>query len=618
MSSSVNTSVRPLPLDIASLRRAYRDATTTPADVVAHVLDGISGTGAPGIWIHVADRSGAIAEARELDRAHRGDARPPLYGIPFAVKDNIDVAGVPTTAACPDFAYVARESAPVVDRLRAAGAIFIGKTNLDQFATGLAGVRSPYGLPVNPFDARYVTGGSSSGSAAAVARGQVTFALATDTAGSGRVPAAFTHIVGLKPSRGLLSTRGVVPACRSLDCVSVMALTCDDARDVVAVATGFDAADPYSRPEAARFAWSPALAGGLRAGVPRDEDLTFGDQESRAAYETACERLRAMGVSLEPVDMTPFFEAGRLLYEGAWIGERLAGLEEFVRSRPGSLLPVIRTLLGQADRYRATDAFRALHRLKALRRAVEPLFGHIDALVLPTAPSLPRIEELLAEPIEANARLGRYTTFVNLLDLAAVSVPSGLRSDGLPAGVTFVGPWGRDPSLLAFASAFHARDPGPLGATGWPWPERESTAPRLHEDCLLLAVVGAHLSGQPLNAQLTDRGASLVKTARTAPWYRLYALPGTQPPKPGLVRGQERVDAGLEVEVWAMPKQGFGSFIEGVRAPLAIGQIELEDGARVHGFLCEGHAVHGARDISSFGGWRAYLAHGDAREPGQA
>jgi allophanate hydrolase len=599
-------------LDIDSLRRAYREGRTTPAEVAASVIAGISQDtsrdGVEGIWIHVADANAVVAEARDLDRVHRADARPPLYGIPFAVKDNIDVAGVPTTAACPAFAYVPPQSAPVVDRLRAAGAVFVGKTNLDQLATGLGGVRSPYGIPRNPFDARYATGGSSSGSAAAVARGQVSFALATDTAGSGRVPAAFNHIVGVKPSRGLLSTRGVVPACRSLDCVTVMALTCDDARDVVSVATGFDASEPYSRPEAAAFSWSaPHAPRALRVGVPRAEDLTFGDEDARLDYERACERLAAMHVSLERVDMTPFFEAGRLLYEGAWIAERLSGMEELVRSRPEALLPVIRTLLAQADRYRGTDAFRALHRLQALRRAVEPVFARVDALVLPTAPSMPRIEELLADPIEANARLGRYTTFANLLDLAAVAVPSGMRRDGLPAGVTFVGPWGADASLLAFASAFHARDPGPLGATGWPWPEREPVAETTHGGRLLVAVVGAHLSGQPLNGQLTERGASLVKTARTAPWYRLYALPGTQPPKPGLIRGHDAVASGIEVEVWSMPAAEFGSFIQGVRAPLAIGQIELDDGARVHGFLCEGHAVEGATDITSFGGWRAYL-----------
>jgi allophanate hydrolase len=608
----VSISGRSLPLDIVSLQRAYRNGSCVPEDVVASVLASISEDRTGGIWIHVGDRDGLLAEARSLARSRAASgALPPLYGVPFAVKDNIDVGTMPTTAACPAFAYVARKSAPVVDRLRAAGAICIGKTNLDQFATGLVGVRSPYGVPTNPFDARYVTGGSSSGSAAAVSRGHVAFALGTDTAGSGRVPAAFTNVVGLKPSRGLLSTRGVVPACRSLDCVSVMALTCEDAREVAVAATGFDADDPYSRPEAATFRWAWASqfsVRGVRVGIPRADHRHLDSDGARIAFEQACGRLESMGVLLEPVDMAPFFEAGRLLYEGPWVAERLSGLEDFVRSQPTSLLPVIRTILDQGDKYRATDAFRAIHRLAALRRSVEPLWGRIHALMVPTAPDIPRIDDVLADPVEANARLGRYTTFANLLDLAAVAVPSGRRPDGLPAGVTFIGPWGRDAPLLAFASAFHAETPGTLGATSWPRPDREVPRTEAQNGFLHVAVVGAHLSGQPLNGQLTGVGAKLVRAARTTPSYRLYALPGTQPPKPGLVRAKEGGGARIEVEVWAVPLEAFGSVMQSVRSPLAIGQVDLDDGTRVHGFLCEGQAVESAIDISSFGGWRAYLA----------
>jgi allophanate hydrolase len=607
----VNTPHRFLPFDIASLRRAYRDRAATPSTVVASVFETLGADKTPGIWIHVREADAVMAEARELERAHPADARPPLYGIPFAVKDNIDVGGIPTTAACPDFAYTPAESAPVVERLRAAGALCIGKTNLDQFATGLAGVRSPYGIPPNPFDARYVSGGSSSGSAAAVARGHVSFALATDTAGSGRVPAAFNHLVGLKPSRGLLSTRGVLPACRSFDCVTLMALTCDDARDAAEIAAGFDAADPFARPAPAHFSWTAdAPENRWRIGVPRPEDLVFGDDAARVDFDRACARLEAMGASLERVNLEPFLEAGNLLYEGAIVSERLAGLETFFRARPDSILPVIRTLLARGDQYPATEAFRSMHRLKALVRAVEPTWTRVAALVVPTTPSIPRIEELAADPIGANTRLGRYTTFGNLLDLAGVAVPSGLRPDGLPAGVTFLGPWGSDASLLAMAGAFHAREPGPLGVTGWPWPKREARTRAPRDGQMLLAVVGAHLSGQPLNGQLTQRGAALVSTTRTAPYYRLFAVPGTQPPKPGLVRSRDKVEGGVEVEVWSMPEEVFGSFIALVSAPLAIGQLELEDGSRVHGFLCEPHAVEGARDITSFGGWRAFLALG--------
>lgn len=601
-------------LDIESLRRAYRDGTTNPVDLLASVASRISGDTTEGIWTHVRSVDEVVADARALGPADGAGAQPPLYGVPFAVKDNIDVGGLPTTAGCREFWHVPAASARVVELLCRAGAVCVGKSNLDQFATGLVGVRSPYGVPPNPFDSRYVSGGSSSGSAAAVTRGLVSFALATDTAGSGRVPAAFNLIVGFKPSRGLLSTRGLLPACRSADCISVMSLTCRDAREVAELASGFDPQDPYSRHEAARFDWrlrrSPDP---FRAGVPRAEDLSGCDPPTLAQFERAREQLAAMGASLESVDLTPFFEAGRLLYEGPWIAERLSALEPFTSTHHDALLPVIRAILATGQRYSATDVFRGQHRLAELRREIEPLWGRIDALVLPSAPMIPRIDEVLADPLGVNARLGAFTTFGNLLDLAAVAVPSGLRSDGLPSGVTFVGPWGRDPLLLALASAFHARGGGSLGATGWPWPHGNglvTAQPR--DDVLPMAVVGAHLTGMPLNRQLVERGARLVRTAHTAPSYRLYALPNTEPPKPGLVRVASGQGVPIELEMWALPLETVGSFLSGVGAPLAIGTIDLEDGTRVHGFLCEGQALEGATDISSFGGWRAYVSRSSA------
>jgi allophanate hydrolase len=600
-------------LDIASLRRAYREGSAKPESVIDSVLDAIARGPAEGIWTHLQNAEELRRQARELAKAHpRGDL--PLYGVPFAVKDSLDVAGVPTTLACPDFAYVASTTAPVVEKLRAAGALFVGKTNLDQFATGLVGVRSPYGIPPNPFDARYVTGGSSSGSAAAVARGQVTFSVATDTAGSGRVPAAFNNIVGLKPSRGLLSTTGLVPACRSIDCVTVLALTCEDAADVAAVASGFDPADAYSRREAAAFQWTAGRQTALqRIGVPREEDLVFGDPQAKAAFERACSGLEAMGLRIEPVSMEPFYAAGKLLYGGPWIAERLSGLEDFVRTRPTSLLPVIRTILAEGERYRATDAFRGLHSLAELKRLVEPLWTRLDALVVPSVPSHPRIDEVMADPVGENLRLGRYTTFANLLDLAAVAVPSAFRGDGLPAGVTFLGPWGSDASLLRIASMFHRRVGTPLGATHWPYPSEAPVGPQVPHGVLPLAVVGAHLAGQPLNKQLTERGASLLKTTHTSKDYRLVAIPGTTPPKPGLVRLAKGLGARIEVEVWGMPIEHVGSFLAGIPSPLALGTIELDDGSAVHGFLCESQAAENARDISSFGGWRAFLQASDGR-----
>jgi allophanate hydrolase len=595
-------------LDVASLRRAYRERATTPAEVVGSVMNAISSERAEGIWIRTRDPAELLAEARSLEQGHRHDVLPPLYGVPFAVKDSIDVAGIPTTVGCPDFAYVPGESAPVVERLRAAGALFIGKTNLDQFATGLVGVRSPYGIPPNPFDARYVTGGSSSGSAAALARGHVAFALATDTAGSGRVPAAFNNLVGLKPSRGLLSTTGLVPACRSIDCMTLLAFTCEDARDVAAVVTGFDASDPFSRQEASRFQWAPSgWPRELRVGLPRPEDLTFDDDPTRREFERACTALEAMGITLERVNMEPFFEAGRLLYEGPWIAERLSGLEDFVRTHPESLLPIIRTILADGERHRATDAFRAIHRLAELRRETEPVWKRFDSVVVPSAPSHPRIDQVLADPIDQNARLGRYTTFANLLNLAAVTVPAGFREDGLPSSVTFLGPWGSDALLLDVGSAFHQTAGVRLGATGWLHPRQAPPDGSSRSGTLPIAVVGAHLAGQPLNHELTDRGARFVRAARTSSNYQLVALPDTRPPKPGLLRVAHGEGTRIEVEVWAVPMGMVGSFLAVVGSPLAIGTIELDDGSRVHGFLCEGHAAANAADVSSFGGWRAYL-----------
>jgi allophanate hydrolase len=604
----VSVSGRSFPLDLPSLRRAYRGGSLTPARVVESLLAAITEAPTEGVWIHLRKAEELSAEARLLERTYRPEARPALYGVPFAVKDSIDVAGVPTTVACPDFAYVPEQSAPVVERLLAAGALFVGKTNLDQFATGLVGVRSPYGIPPNPFDSRFVTGGSSSGSAAAVTRGLVSFALATDTAGSGRIPAAFNNIVGLKPSRGLFSTRGLVPACRSIDCMTLLALSCEDARDVALVATGFDPSDAFSRPEAAHFEWQSGVAArGVRLGIPRVEDLSFEGAAGKAQFERACARLEEMGSVLERIDMAPFYEAGKLLYGGPWVSERLAGLETFMQGHPSSLLPVIRSILLEGERYRATEAFRALHRLAELRRAIEPLWKRVEALVVPSAPTHPRIDEVLADPIGANARIGLYTTFGNLLDLSAVAVPAGFRPDGLPFGVTFLGSWGRDASLLSLASEFHRAMGCSLGATEWPLASSlDVPHPQPHDGRLLVAVVGAHLTGEPLNHQLTERGGRLVSPARSAPCYRLYALPGTEPPKPGLVRVGIGEGARIELEVWTLPIEAIGSFLAGVSSPLAIGMIELEDGAKVHGFLCEAYAAEGAEDISSFGGWRGF------------
>jgi allophanate hydrolase len=608
----VTTPSNTFPLDLSSLRLAYSEGKATPTDAVDACLAATALQGTEGIWIHLRDAAQLRAEARALEGRFAHGERPPLYGVPFAVKDSIDVAGVPTTVACPDYAYVPEHSAPVIDALCAAGAIFMGKVNLDQFATGLVGVRSPYGIPPNAFDARYVTGGSSSGSAAAVTRGQVSFALATDTAGSGRVPAAFNNVVGFKPSRGLLSATGLVPACRSIDCMTVIALTCEDARAVAQVACGFDSRDPFSRAEARTFSWAGQRpARGARIAIPRPADRVSCDDATERSFSDACVHLEAMGYVLEEVDMTPFFEVGALLYEGPWVSERLAGLEAFVQEHPQSVLPVVRTILAFGDRYRATDAFRGVHRLAELKQAIAPMWESIAALVVPSVPRHPRIDEVLADPIAENARLGKFSTFGNLLDMAGVAVPTGFRQDGLPSGVTLLGPWGRDPQLLALGAELHRAAQVPLGATGWSLPPASESLPaKVPESHLPLAVVGAHLTGQPLNHELTSRGAWLWKATRTSRSYRLFALEKTAPPppKPGLMRVKQGEGASIDIEVWALPKEQVGTFIAGVASPLSIGTIETHEGLRVHGFLCEPWAVEGARDITQYGGWAAFLA----------
>jgi allophanate hydrolase len=587
-------------LTIPFLREAYESGAVGPRQIADEVLAriGPDDDNRKRIWIHL-DEEGVRMAASLLGNRRTSAASLPLYGIPFAVKDNIDVAGVPTTVGCPALSRVATTDAQVVARLVAAGALFVGKTNLDQLATGLAGVRSPYGVAPNPFDATMIPGGSSSGSAVAVSTGQVTFALGTDTAGSGRVPAGFTNIVGLKPSRGLLSTTGVVPACRSLDCVSILALTVEDASAVAEVAKGFDPTDPFSRPGAnqSRFAPGPAPKS-FRFGVPSGGDLVFfGDKEAEQCFANSVRGVERLGGRAVPIDFTPFRDTGRLLYEGPWVAERLVAGGELLSRFPGELLPVIREILSEARSLDAVAAFKGFYQLEALRRRAAQIWELIDVLVVPTAPTIYSIEEVLAEPRRNNSRLGVYTNFVNLLDLAALAVPAQFRPDGLPSGITLIGPHGTDAWLASLGSVFHASTGVPLGNT------REMPGERF-----AIAVVGAHLSGLPLNHQLRDAGAILLRKCRTAPLYRLYALPATTPPKPGMIRivapetGHE-----IEVEVWSMPAATYGGFVAGVPSPLSIGTISLEDGSSVQGFLCEPYAVVGATDISHHGGWRAYL-----------
>ena len=547
------------------------------------------------------------ARAAALDAELAADAARvlalPLFGTLFAVKDNIDVAGMPTTAACPPFAYTPARSAAAVDHLQAAGAILVGKTNLDQFATGLVGTRSPYGAVPNAFDATYVSGGSSSGSAVAVATGQVHFSLGTDTAGSGRVPAAFNNIVGLKPSRGLISARGVLPACRSLDCVSIFALTIADALRVFDAARGFDAEDPYSR----RLPLEPArISGEFRFGVPDEAHLQFfGDVAAAAAFGDAVERLRALGGEPVAIDFAPLQQVAALLYDGPWVAERHAAIRAYFDAHAATLDPVVGAIIGGASCFSATDTFVAQPTLAELRQRVAPMLHDIDVLVVPTAPSIYRIADVERDPVELNRRLGTYTNFVNLLDLAALAVPSSMRGDGLPAGITLIGAAGSDLALADLGQRFHHATALTLGATGAPLPV--PPAPTTMRGAVArVAVVGAHLSDMPLNHQLRDRGAQLVMRSRTAPRYRLYALPGTVPPKPGLVTAANGDGSHIAVEVWELGFAAYGSFVSAIPSPLGIGVIELEDGQQVQGFVCDPAAIAGATDISQYGGWREY------------
>ena len=592
-----------VPTTIASILAAHRSGIS-PEDTVAGAYARIRRHDDPAIFITLRDEADAVAEAKAL--AQKGDTVLPLYGVPFAVKDNIDVAGLPTTAACPAFAYTPKTDATCIKRLRAAGAIPIGKTNLDQFATGLVGVRSPYGVPRNAFDPKLIPGGSSSGSGVAVAAGLVPFALGSDTAGSGRIPAGLGNIVGLKPSLGMVSTAGAVPACRTLDCISVFALTVDDAWAAFAAMAGPDIADPYTRN---RPAGTLGPLPPLRIGVPiKGERVFFGDHVSAAEFEVAIARFEKLGASISEIDIEPFYETARLLYEGPWVAERWLAAQKLIASSPESMHPVTREIILGGARAHATDAFAAFYKLEDLRRVRDHVFRQIDVLLVPTMPTAYTVEQVLANPIELNSRLGTYTNFVNLLDLCGLALPASLRPDSIPFGVTVLAPGGHDALLSSLGRVFHANTDLPLGATGAPQPPLTPLHATPNAGEVALCVVGAHMSGMALNGELKSYGARFLEAADTAPDYRLFALNSAQPPRPGLLRVAAGHGASIAVELWALPADGFGRFVAAIPAPLSIGTLTLADGRSVKGFLAESSGVEGARDISRFGGWRAFVA----------
>jgi allophanate hydrolase len=574
--------------------------------LVADVLDRITARGDDHLWVDRLGRDELFAIAQRLEA--EGPTGKPLYGIPFAIKDNIDLAGHPTTAACPAFAYQARHSAHVVERLTSAGAMPIGKTNLDQFATGLSGTRSPYGAPSCALRQGYISGGSSSGSAVAVAAGLVSFSLGTDTAGSGRVPAAFNNVLGLKPTRGLISTRGVVPACRSLDCVSIFALTSSDALTVLDVMTGFDAADPFSRQPPPNLDKLSLDIAGCRFGVPRAKDLDFfGNGEGERLFSAMLRSIEVRGGTLVEIDFTPFLEAARLLYHGPWLAERYVAIQDFFDRQPDAVHPTTRQIIEGGTKPSAAESFKGYYRLKELQRVIAALWRSMDVLMTPTAGRQYSINEMIADPIRLNNALGYYTNYVNLLDLAAIAVPAGLQPDGLAFGITLLAPAWRDVVLCELADVLHRAQDLPLGATA----HKVATTPELTKrtsraEVMHLAVCGAHMSGLPLNHQLAERGGRLVRSCRTAPHYQLFALPGGPPLRPGLIRREP--GASIALEIWELPIATLGGFLAGIPPPLTIGNVEIEDGAPVKGFLCEAHATAEARDVTEFGGWRQYLA----------
>jgi allophanate hydrolase len=598
---SANSSL-PASLDFATLAAAYR-AGLKPSALFAHLRERAAADDHRA-WISLMPKETLLAMAAALDQ--RSPAELPLYGVPFAIKDNIDLAGLPTTAACPDFSFFPQRSAVVVDKLVAAGAIPLGKTNLDQFATGLNGTRSPYGACRNAFKPDYIAGGSSSGSAVSVADGQVSFSLGSDTAGSGRVPAAFNNLVGHKPTCGVLSSSGMVPACRSLDSISIFALTAADASKVFSVAQGFDAADAYSRPlEAHGRRFLPVST--FNFGVPRSDQLAFfGDAENPALFADAVARLSALGgVPLE-IDFSPFLETARLLYGGPWVAERYHAIKDFIERQPESVFPVTREITQGGAKVSAVETFAALYRLKSLKRRCDEAWKMVDLIITPTAGSHPTIAAVEADPIRINNELGYYTNFMNLLDYAAVAVPAALRSDGLPFGVTLFAAAHQDLPLLELAARWQQSTALPLGATSQALSASPVSVAGIPDGMVRVAVCGAHLSGLPLNWQLTERGGRLIASVRSAPEYRFYALPGGPPLRPGMVRVEEG-GARIEMEIWELPARSFGSFVAGIPAPLGIGKVRLEDGSQVSGFICEGLGIVGAEDITAFGGWRAWL-----------
>ncbi|MFK7864362.1 MAG: allophanate hydrolase [Pseudohongiellaceae bacterium] len=587
-------------LTIKALHKAYSTAAETPKSLFARLRAQAIAQKEFNAWIYLLSEEELQPYLDALE--HKPFETTPLWGIPFAIKDNIDLEAIPTSAGCEKYTYLPEKSAVVVELLIAAGAIPLGKTNLDQFATGLVGTRSPFGEGKNVFNQDYVSGGSSAGSAIATSLGQVSFALGTDTAGSGRVPAAFNNLIGHKPTKGLLSTTGVVPACKSLDCVSIFTLTSEDAAKVLEVAVDADSNDPYSRknrPFNSLPYWEDEMPADFSFGIP--DQLEFdGDTEAEKLFEFACKQLEQLGGECVPINFEPFLKTARLLYEGPWVAERVWATEGVDRN---NMLPVIQEILATAKNYEVTDTFDAQYKLQALKRLCDIELEKIDFVVTPTVPTCYPRSEVRQNPIALNSKLGTYTNFMNLLDYAATAIPVGRLSSDVSWGVTFFSQAFSDISLLSFAGAMQRHLNLSLGATGNALSPNSSLGRPKPEVEVDVVVCGAHLEGQPLNWQLVDRGAVIKAKTNTKPAYALYALPDGK--RPALV--PENRGSAIEVEVWTMPVAEFGSFVAGIPSPLGIGKVELESGESLPGFICEHGGLADATNVSEFGGWRAYL-----------
>ncbi len=614
-------------LDISTLQQLYVQGLLTPEQLVPIILERNKAYKDNAIWIYLLNdselKSQTTALKKRLENVNGDYTQLPLYGIPFAVKDNIDVAGFPTTAACSDYSYTPSENAFVVECLLNAGALFIGKTNLDQFATGLVGTRSPYGVVKNIFNPAYISGGSSSGSAVAVTAGLVAFSLGTDTAGSGRVPAAFGNIIGLKPSRGLLSVRGVVPACQSLDCVSIFTLNSLDANFILQQCLKEDVKDPWQKPVKE---WQHLIAeiqtteikssAKIRIGIIQNEDLDFFDNSDYARlYQNASKNLSLIDCELISIPFTLFKEAGKLLYDGPWVAERYTGLKSFIKDHANSILPVTLNIIENGKHFSASDTFQGMYRMQALRKECAQLFKNLDVILFPTTGTIYTIAEIEASPIKLNSNLGIYTNFVNLLDLCGITVPQAFDAKGLPFGLTLLAPALHESLLLKLAESLHAKANLPWGYNFLPINDKSNKStypiypfakPEKPDEKILIAVFGLHLRGLALNNQLTDLNAEFVREDLTSANYTMYAVQGLKGLLPGLIR-VNNYGSSIALEIWSLNAEAAGNFLTLIRPPLGLGNIELKSREWIKGFICEPYAIAGRENLTHFGGWRNYL-----------